>query len=248
MTTGVSEFGARTLDFTGDSIQLVTRKGADLIWIHRFEDENGAPLPVNNWVFRTMAGDSLGAVRNGVDANGMPVTVDIDIKAIDTESTEASYGIGQGSYSATTNVLELSFDMGAQPASLPPNRFFQIVLGFQTFNFQSSDVTDSSGPWLISIDPAAGNTDENATSGGYTLNQRPHAFGVEDAIQCYFRTRALSSINPSSGRSNNAPFEIEADIPTGTLTDSQGNMITVRQVIASGVITVFSDVFDAPAP
>ena len=51
MTNAVSDFGSRILDFTGDSIQLLTRKGADLIWIHRFEDEDGAPLPINNWMF-----------------------------------------------------------------------------------------------------------------------------------------------------------------------------------------------------
>ena len=64
-----------------------------------------------------MEGASLGGVRNGVDANGAPVIVPIDIRPIATESPEASYGVGQGDYNVSTNVLELSFDAGSKTES-----------------------------------------------------------------------------------------------------------------------------------
>ena len=246
MTTGVSEFGARTLDFTGDSIQLLTRKGADLIWIHRFEDQNGAPLNINNWTFTTGMGSSsmsLGQVRNGVDAQGMPQLVPIDIKLIDTDSTETDYMIDQVVYTASSTTLSITFEGGTTPP-IPANRFFRLVVGVQTFFF-TSDMAIAGGGWQI-IGPTGMNLTDVNDNQGYTLQQRPHEFGLEDAIQCYFRTRDLDNVNPSSGRSNNAPFEIEADIDSGLTESDDTTPITVRQVVASGVVTVFSDVYTAP--
>lgn len=94
MTTAVGDNTGRQLDFSGDSIQLTTRKGADLLWLHRFTDEDDDPIDISTWEFeRTLNGNlqngdpaiaevSSGAVRNGTsdgtgvlrDAQGAPIT------------------------------------------------------------------------------------------------------------------------------------------------------------------------------
>ena len=75
MTTTVDSTTGRQLDFTGDSIQLTTRKGADLLWVHRFRDSDDNPLDISGWDFTRDVADpsspmmtvpvSGGAVRNG---------------------------------------------------------------------------------------------------------------------------------------------------------------------------------------
>ena len=252
MTNAVSDTSGRQLDFTGDSIQLTTRKGADLIWTHRFQDENDRALPINNWMFvETNLTDSTGSVRDGVDSNGRPVLRPIDIRKIDSEQDAmnaiTTLGVVSGRYTASSTLLEFDFAAGEQPTTVPPNMFFRIMFGLQgPFLFTSDMVNAGSGGWEI-IGPGIpmGQTDF-VDSGTYSLEQRAVPFDFVDAIQCYFQTAELQSVNPSSGRSNNAPFEIETRITSTGLLDSNGQGIEIRQVVASGIVTVFSDVYTAP--
>ena len=252
MTNPVTDTGMRELDFTGDSIQLTTRKGADLIWTHRFQDEDDRALPINNWLFvETNLTDSTGSVRDGVDSNGLPVTRPIDIRKIDSEqdamnAITIAAPVAAVEYVANTTTLTLSFDPGDIPTPFPENRFFRIVVGVQTFMFSSDEVTDRSGPWIVNIDDPLGTLSNENDSQGYMLEQRAVPFDFVDAIQCYFQTAELQSVNPRSGRSNNAPFEIETRITSTGLRKANGDPIEIRQVVASGIVTVFSDVYTAP--
>ena len=248
MTNPVSEFGTRSLDFTGDSVQLVTRKGADLLWIHRFQDAQGQEVDITNWDFsRSSTLGGGGAVRNGVDAQGNTILEPIDIVTFQSDTGDVQYNIAAADYTASSTTLVLSFTSVQERPSPPPmGKFYQVVVGVQTFNFNSSQISESgTAQWTIAIDDPMGNLSNVNDSQGYILHERDHdTFGRMDAIQCYFRTNELSNINPSSGRSNNAPFEIEARIPTGRR-DSNNDLIMMTQVIAAGVITVYSDVYTA---
>ena len=252
MTTPVSTTGDRELDFTGDSVQLVTRKGADILWIHRFEDDDNNALNITNWDFTRSTTPPIaggGAVRNGVDAQGNPLLVPIDIVKFDADvGSENTYVVQGASYDMATTTLVLLFASGEQPSAVAPNSFFRIRTGVQEFDFASADVTAGSDRWTISITPDAMNPqttfNQPVASPAYTLEEKTTPF-EENAIQCYFPTSLLTNVNPSSGRSNNAPFEIEARINTGRVR-SDGSLIQLTQVIAAGIITVYSDVYTAP--
>ena len=256
MTNPVTDTGMRELDFTGDSIQLTTRKGADIIWTHRFQDEDDRALPINNWSFVETGGGSTGSVRDGVDSNGVPVLRPIDIRKIDSEqdtmNTIVEYPVAEIEYIIANQNLNIIFPVGGLVDPVPPNMFFRITAGDFQFQFESSDVLVGSNAWqIIGPDALDLTTNMPPTTGfvdsqGYTLQQRRVTFDFVDAIQCYFQTIELQSVNPSSGRSNNAPFEIETLIGSTGLLDSNGDPITIRQVVASGIVTVFSDVYTAP--
>ena len=248
MTNPVSEFGTRSLDFTGDSVQLVTRKGADLLWIHRFQDAQGQEVDITNWRFTRVGGVGGGAVRNGVDAMGNALLEPIDIVTFQSDTGDVQYNIASAQYTASNTTLVLGFtSLAERPDPTPTGKFYQVIVGLQTFNFNSSQVSQSgTAQWTIAIDDPMGNLSNVNDSQGYILHERDHdTFGRMDAIQCYFKTSDLNNVNPSSGRSNNAPFEIEASIPTGR-DDSGGNEIMLTQVIAAGIITVYSDVYTSP--
>ena len=263
MTNPVTDVGTRELDFTGDSIQLTTRKGADIIWTHRFQDQDDRALPINNWSFvepGTM--NSTGSVRNGADATtGAPLLSPIDIRKIDSEqdsmNTITDIPIAEVEYILANQNLNIIFPSGAVIDPVPANMFFRLIAGVFQFEFASADVLVGSNAWQIigptAIDtttgmaPTTGFTDDNMGM-GYTMEQRRVPFDFVDAIQCYFETSTLDNVNPSSGRSNNAPFEIEALIGSTGLVKSDGSPIVIRQVVASGIVTVFSDVYTAPSP
>ena len=261
MTTAVTDTGTRTLDFTGNSIQLVTRKGADLLWVHRFRDSNGNPLDITNWSFTrdpNVPGSgtnlpirSSGGVRNGTDpATGNALSVEIDIVKLETSfPAQETYDITDARYDTSNTTLIIDFAANERPASIPANMFFRFTAGDQgPFTFDSSMIAESSADeWTISAPGIPSGQGDFTDSGMYTLEQRDTVFEFADSIQCYFRTRDLTNVNPSSGRSNNAPFEIEADIPTGR-TESDGmTAIDAITVVAAGQITVFSDVYNAPS-
>ena len=281
MTTAVTESTGRQLDFTGDSIQLTTRKGADLLWVHRFLDSDGNPLDITSWDFeRNIQGaqHSGGAVRNGtstgapddvlrdfrgmpLDNNnvplpvvpaGQPLTVGIDIQPIVNQfDAQETYMVDQVTYDMGNDNLNIFFPSGTMTPDVPDNMFFRITAGVFTFEFQSSMALAGSGGWQVigstSVDSTTGMpaTTFNGMSPPYTLEQRDTAFEFADMIQCYFKTELLTNVNPSSGRSNQAAFEIEAEIPVPGRTHSDGTAVVVTQVVTAGQINVFSDVFTA---
>ena len=278
MTDAVSSASAGNLDFTGNSIQLTTRKGADLLWVHRFLDSDEMPLDISSWIFTrdpsTMARPNLprvssGGVRNGADpVSGDPLTEEIDIVKIDSnpQTINDTYPVSEIEFIFANKNLNIIFPMNGLVDPVPANKFYRITAGDFQFDFASADVLVGSNAWQI-INPTALDltTGMPPTTGfvdsqGYTLNEyneaiRPPTF--RDAIQCFFRTSTLSNVNPSSGRSNNAPFEIEAEVPTGRMTsgmetpDMMGvpvpQPISVITVVAAGQVRLFSDVYDATA-
>ena len=245
MTTAVTDTGTRTLDFTGDSIQLTTRKGADLLWVHRFRDSDGNALNINGWTFN-------GGVRNGTDpATGNVLSVDIDIVPIATSfPAQETYDVTDATYDASTMSLTIDFAANERPASIPDDMFFRFMAGLQgPFLFDSSMVAESGADaWTISGITQDGGATNFTDSGMYTLEQRDTVFSFIDRIQCYFPTSGLTNVNPSSGRSNNAPFEIEAVIPVAGRTLSDGSAVMTTTIVAAGQVTLFSDVYTAPSP
>ena len=278
MTDAVSSASAGNLDFTGNSIQLTTRKGADLLWVHRFLDSDENPLDIQSWIFTRDPSEpggpnlprvSSGGVRNGADATtGAPLTEEIDIVKIDSnpQTTNATYPVSEVEFIFANKNLNIIFPMNGLVDPVPADKFYRIIAGDFQFDFQSADVLVGSNAWQI-IDPTALDlttgmppTQGFVDSQGYTLSEYNEAIkpaGFRDAIQCFFRTSTLTNVNPSSGRSNNAPFEIEAEVPSGRMTSGMDNLdpngipvpqaFNVITVVAAGQVRLFSDVYDASA-